>query len=43
MAGEKKPVIVFTNDSEEPELMYKIYYAITNNIFELIDIIKNIP
>lgn len=42
MAGEKKPVIVFTQDDQEPELMYKIYHSITNDLFDLIDTVNNL-
>lgn len=40
MAGERKPVIVFTDDTQEPELMYKIYHGITNSLAGLIEMIS---
>ncbi len=36
MAGEQKPVFVLTDDSQEPELMYKIYTLITNKVDDII-------
>jgi hypothetical protein len=32
MAGQGKPVYVLTNDEQEPELMYKIYHAVTDRL-----------
>lgn len=40
MAGQGKPVYVLTNDDQEPELMYKIYYAVTDTLDFILNDIK---
>jgi len=41
-AGSNKPVIVLTDDYQEPELMYKMFHYITTTITGVIKSLENI-